>query len=230
LYTSTTKTRKQPLEVSRSVSNSQGRKPAGRHMDDTISPNLKKYLNDLSAGHYEFTRREAAEKLGELSESNEEIVQALIAVESLDSEMSVRNAATRAMQSPVHQSIINQNPEMAQHAVEKWQRAKTLLEQEKANGYIFEFENRRKHERNRNFLSLGSMVIFLGLIAWLETMKMAWLGLFVFFGFFCLQAWQSWLNWRCPACDSSLSNRKASINPLFCSEPLRCPHCGIRLL
>jgi hypothetical protein len=76
-------------------------------MDQSLSPEIKKYIVDLQQGS-SYSRRDAAHKLGELSSSNEEIVVALMIAKVLDNDWEVREVAAESLLAPVHQAIIQQ--------------------------------------------------------------------------------------------------------------------------
>jgi hypothetical protein len=76
-------------------------------MDQSLSPDIKKYLEDLQQGS-SYGRRDAARKLGELSSSNAEIVIALMMAKEEDIHSEVREVAAQSLLAPVHQAIIQQ--------------------------------------------------------------------------------------------------------------------------
>jgi hypothetical protein len=76
---------------------------------EEISPQeVEALLRDLQADSID-TRRAAAERLGKLTTSNPEIVQALIAAKENDAIYAVKKAAEDALRAPVHQEYLAQH-------------------------------------------------------------------------------------------------------------------------
>jgi hypothetical protein len=70
---------------------------------------LDALLSDLKS-LYGDRRKEAVNKLGDLPQSSQRVVEALIVVQNTDYRDDVRQAAAHALQSPVHQEFLRQNP------------------------------------------------------------------------------------------------------------------------
>lgn len=83
------------------------------------SANVDELLRDLQ-GVTAFKRTQAVQQLGKLTESNKQIVEALIITKESDPYDSIREAAAAALLAPAHQAIISQHPEWAMR------KAKTL--------------------------------------------------------------------------------------------------------
>jgi len=204
-------------------------------MKDSISTDLKKTLQDLSTSSFPFTRREAAYKLGQLSISNDEIVQALAAAIALDSNADVRSTALQALQSPVHQAFLKDHPDFIRKATESAAQIQAEEKQRNEEKIMAEYLRRRTRERIYYLILIGgtvtSWVLFLvGLSqGWLKQwMVRAWQVAFI--ASVILIFYLSWRNWRCPACYSWLGGFKFTINAFWSSDIIRCPHCGTRLL
>jgi hypothetical protein len=76
-------------------------------MTSTVSPEqVSRLLTGLS-NPYALRRRDDAKALGRLSESNTDIVKALLAVANTDPDFAVREAARVSLTAPVHQPIVS---------------------------------------------------------------------------------------------------------------------------
>ena len=79
--------------------------------------NVDKLLKDLQ-GTTAFKRGQAARQLGSLTESNEQIVEALIATSESDGYDNIKEAAATALLAPAHQAIISQHFEWSMYLTE----------------------------------------------------------------------------------------------------------------
>jgi hypothetical protein len=76
-------------------------------MASTMSPEqVSRLLTGLS-NPYALRRRDDAKALGRLSESNTDIVKALLTVANIDPDFTVREAARVSLTTPVHQAIVS---------------------------------------------------------------------------------------------------------------------------
>lgn len=80
------------------------------------SNEAEQLLHSLQGGLM-FGRVEAAAKLGKLTESNERIVAALVLARDHDANSKVQAAAAEALQAPVHQAVLNKNPDLVKSIV-----------------------------------------------------------------------------------------------------------------
>lgn len=206
-------------------------------MDNPTPEALDKLLQDLSDSSSEWTRRNAARELGGLPVSNVAIVQALAAAVATDSDPQVRSAAVLALQAPVHQEFIKSNPTLLQQATESAIRSKVQKQQADDSQVMEQFARRVRAEKRAYlvfFLTIIAMFagfVFMisnvdrtamnGLLRLFQVLMFAVAGLFL---------WRSWRNWRCPVCNGWLSSWKARIAPFWIKSPVRCPHCGARLM
>ncbi|MGE5252087.1 MAG: hypothetical protein ACM3QS_17920 [Bacteroidota bacterium] len=95
-----------------------------------------------------------------------------------------------------------------------------------------EFIDRRRHLRRRLLSFLLSLVLMWGVLLlpmdwWIPGSRISAVLVFLYLGY---TLWWFWKNWRCPACDEWLGGWRTGVNPWFSSPPLRCPHCGEKLL
>jgi hypothetical protein len=92
-------------------------------MEQTLSPEIEKLLQDLQAGQtFSAARIAAARKLGQLSASNLPVVNALIAALESDPSPAVRKAAAASLRASVHQEILQQHPDLM-HRVQEIERS-----------------------------------------------------------------------------------------------------------
>ncbi len=205
-------------------------------MQSSIGIDVEQTLDDLASSSFPTVRRAAAHKLGQLTMSSAEIVQALGAADTLDTDAEVRSTAREALQSPVHQDFIQQHPGFLQRAAETAIEQQKNEKAEKESKIIAEFIVRRNHERRNFLIFFGGWIISCGLLFLALDIPSRYLKSLVciyqvaIIAFAILIFGLSWGYWRCPACDGWLGGWKAQVNPWFSSEPLRCPHCGARLL
>lgn len=204
-------------------------------MKDSTPTDLKNTLQDLSTSSFPFIRQEAANKLGQLLISNDDIVQALAAAVALDGDANVRSAALQALQSPVNQAFIKDHPDFIRKVTDAAAQTQAEEKQRNEEKTMTEYLHRRTRERIYYLILFGGMVtsfvLFLaGLIqGWLELwMVRAWQVIFI--AFVILIFYLTWRNWRCPACDSWLGGFTYTINAVWSPATIRCPHCGARLL
>lgn len=78
-------------------------------MSQPLSPEVKQLLQDLQPERPYAGKIEAARKLGELSESDLEIVHALVSALESDPGYQVRKMAAQSLQASVHQEILQQH-------------------------------------------------------------------------------------------------------------------------
>lgn len=74
-------------------------------------------LADLQS-FYAYRRKEAAIKLGTIPVSSRTVIEALIAAKNLDQFDEVRDAAVRALMSPVHQELLREYPDLQAAALQ----------------------------------------------------------------------------------------------------------------
>jgi hypothetical protein len=79
---------------------------------EPLSPDVEERLHMLQHGSLSLARRAAAEVLGKLDTSSPRIVQALVEAGEHDGDHQVRMAAAEALCAPVHQSVLEQHPEL----------------------------------------------------------------------------------------------------------------------
>lgn len=72
-------------------------------------------LQDIHSG-LSFKRRDAADELGHLAESNDDVVIALLVAKESDTNDDVKKAASSALEMPVHQQYLQDHPESIQKA------------------------------------------------------------------------------------------------------------------
>jgi hypothetical protein len=206
-------------------------------MENPTPDDLNQLLQDFSSV-FAGKRLATAMLLGKLPVSNAEIVQALAAAVATDSDPEVRSAAVLALQSPVHQDFIKNNPDLMQQAVESAVRGKTHAQQAEDERITQEFQRLIRREKIAYLAFILSIPAVYGLFILLLVLDVdpkalnvilrivqitiiAAAGLFI---------WRSWQKWRCPNCGSWLGGFKAGVNVFWASSPLRCPHCGAKLL
>lgn len=203
-------------------------------MEEISSTELQNTIQDLSTGSLNFVRLRAANRLGELSVSNGEIVQALAIAVSHDEDANVRTAAMQALLSPAHQAFLKDHPDFFTQVTKT---AGDVKAREKASADIAimdEFSRRRTRERislSVMFVCMAASTILLIVGASQLWMK-DWIvrvWQIVFVGFAVVYGLLSWRNWRCPACDSWLGGFTFTINAFFSADFIRCPKCGVRL-
>lgn len=190
-------------------------------------------LKDLSNSDDPYVRRRAATRLGQLTTTGEEIVRALAAAQTLDTDLGVRMSAGEALQSPVHQAFLQDRPGFAREAVETVARGRAQEQQSRQEQIIEEFMRRRDREQIKSVVFVS--VFTLG---WCLVLVLPYEGVLLLLRAYPvvillgtgLMLWLSWRQWRCPSCDGWLSSWGAVVNPFFSSAPLRCPRCGTRLL
>jgi hypothetical protein len=81
-----------------------------------ISTDIEQLMNDLRDKRFDFERKVAAEEIGKLTYSNIQLASALVTAGNTDSSISVRKAVSVALASPVHQAVLEQNPELKKQA------------------------------------------------------------------------------------------------------------------
>jgi hypothetical protein len=81
-------------------------------MQESELPEIASMLQNLQPENPVQVKKKAAEQLGELEESNREIVQALIAAKELDPSYQVRVQTAESLRQAVHQEILDQYPEL----------------------------------------------------------------------------------------------------------------------
>ncbi|MGE5252088.1 MAG: HEAT repeat domain-containing protein [Bacteroidota bacterium] len=201
-------------------------------MQSSTPVELKKTLEDLGESPFTFQRREAAHALGHVHETSEEILRALIAAETLDSDPAVRSAAAQSLQEGVHRAFLEAHPDFTAEAAALAERNQKERQRTEEEGLIDDFIERRGRLRRR---LLGFALVF---VVWWWTFLLPFdlvlpayiMGSVLVLLYLGYVFWWSWKNWRCPACDSWLGGWKAQVNPWFSSPPLRCPYCGEKLL
>ncbi len=205
-------------------------------MQESTSTEIKKMLGNLSTSVSPYERQRAAEQLGGLSTTSEEIVQALAIAQDFDKDVKVRRAARQALEQTVNQAFIRDNPDFLQKVIklaEQTHAQEQRIEQAKITD---EFLRRRGRERRRTLLLVGSFMVWSFFFVWgvIRSVSMMeqllcpfQIGFILIVG---LVFWFSWHNWRCPACDSWLGGWTVQINPVWSPETIRCPHCGTKLL
>ena len=95
--------------------------------------NVDKLLKDLQSTTAFNKRREAAQQLGKLTKSDEQIVESLIAIRESDGPDYIREVTETVLLAPVHQAIINQHPEWAMYLTENLTQA---LKEKKAQFHL----------------------------------------------------------------------------------------------
>jgi hypothetical protein len=204
-------------------------------MEEHTSTDLKILLQNLSESLLDYKRYNAAVKLGELTESSEEIVRILAVAAALDRDADVRSVAMQALQSPVHQAFLKDHPDLIQeatHSAMEGRERERRAEEQKING---EFLRRRTRARIHSMALLGSPFVFSILIVvgldqgWVDRSSFC-VWQFVFIAFVILIALIARRNWRCPACESQLTRPGFTINPMMSPDIVHCPQCGKRLL
>ena len=86
-------------------------------LEQPVPAEAEQPLQDLREGLSAYVRKDAVKALGALTESNERIVAALIMARETDKHDIVRTEAVEALLSPVHQAILQQNPEWVSQVV-----------------------------------------------------------------------------------------------------------------
>lgn len=203
-------------------------------MQDPVSPDLMKTLRDLESS-FPGRRLDAIHKLADLGFSNDEIIRSLSSMIAKDEDPQVRQAAMQALQNPVHQEKIRAKPELLTVNIVSTMQEKEEADAEKNEAVIAAFLKRRSKERllyGCYFLALIlyvviSIILMSAYHLQREDLRCSWVILVLLAG---LVMYLSWRNWRCPNCDSWLGGWKASVNPWWASAPLKCPHCGSKLL
>lgn len=203
-------------------------------MKDSAAIDVEKICQELSTSGFPHVRREAAIRLGQLSFSNDEIVQALVTAVELDNKPDVKSAALQALQAPVHQAFLKDHPDFIQKASESVAKRRTEEQRTDDEKYRSEYLRRRTRVRFYYLLFFCGMFLFYGLIPIMAIQN--WLALWI------IHAWQVvyllfvapifyliWRRWRCPACEAWLGGFSFSINALLPAESLHCPNCGTRL-
>ena len=185
-------------------------------------------LHQLHHGRFAFARVRAAERLGQLSTSDESIVAALLASQAEDSAPVVRQAASLALSAAPHQAVLAHSAAQVDTAVAQARPALRGKQNEIATRVKTEFARRRRRE-------LTSTLIFaLVIVAWLASLFLRFsalvqIGYVLVMGMLAITFVFTRLNWKCPACEGNLSGRSANVSAVFCPSPLACPHCGTRL-
>jgi hypothetical protein len=93
----------------------------GSYIMQQTEPNVDRQLKALQSGSF-FERRKAAEELGALSTTSQQIVDALIQTLSNDSDPAVRNAAASALHQPVHAAFVQADPTRSKNVADAIQR------------------------------------------------------------------------------------------------------------
>lgn len=106
---------------------------------------VEKLLRDLQSSSAS-TRLEAAHQLGSLDISSPRIVQALIAAQESDSSSTVRWYAADALRADVHQSVLEQHPDLKRRAETAIEQAMTHRER-RAETAIEQAATRRERQR-----------------------------------------------------------------------------------
>ena len=81
---------------------------------DTLPTSVQHLLDSLLHGGLVYTRKEAAEKLAQLDDSDVRIVAALLATSEMDSSPDVRRAAAQALSTAPHQTIFAKYRDLAE--------------------------------------------------------------------------------------------------------------------
>jgi hypothetical protein len=200
-------------------------------MEDLNPEDIQQALRALSTGVLFFDRATAVRKLGGLSFTNQNIVQALAAAQVLDEHANVREMAGEALQAPVHQEFIKEHPGLISQAVEAAKNMRQQREQAEESRLMEEFLRRRDRQRTRNLLLSAAVLFYFVIVIVLIEYEWSYpLATVIFFAFMGGLLWLSWRDYRCPSCDGSLGGFKAQVNPFFSTSPTWCPHCGKRLL
>lgn len=87
---------------------------------DTGAEDIDALLADLQS-LYAYRRKEAVIKLGRIPVSSRRVIEALIAAKNLDQFDEVRDAAVRALMSPVHQEFLQEHPDLQAAALQSRQ-------------------------------------------------------------------------------------------------------------
>jgi hypothetical protein len=109
-------------------------------MDESLTDNTKRLLEDLKQGPLAYDRRKAAEELGKSPDSNEDVVRALVVAETSDPDTGVRETAAQALFGAAHVAAIQSNRDLAEwkRATEQIARQRTANEAIKASRTWFE--------------------------------------------------------------------------------------------
>jgi hypothetical protein len=169
--------------------------------------------------------------------TSEEIVKALAIATTRDADFDVRGAALFALQAPVHQAFLQDRPDFLARVAESAMRTEAQMQLEEEDKYVDEFRRRLSRERRNYLIFFVCLIASLALMIFLlsnshrqgynPVLCIFQVGVYSLAGLFIFISWRSW---RCPACDSWLSGFKAGINPFFASPPIKCPHCGKKLM
>ena len=90
--------------------------PTTHGLDAGPSSVQQNLLHELKDGSLSYTRIDAANQLGALTESNEQIITALMAARAADDDPDVRAAAARALEAPAHRAVKQQLPDASSKA------------------------------------------------------------------------------------------------------------------
>jgi len=185
-------------------------------------------IYELLQGSLGFVRRQAAETIGGLSESNERIVGALLMAQSADQDIHVQQAATEALQASPHKAILDGNPARIREVVESIRKEQQLAQAEVVLDAMRQFAKRREHVLK---ISLGAVALLVVavLLAFINDSTIRAVSGLTYIVTFIASVELARKVWRCPVCDSPLATRSTQIDPFFCPEPLACPHCATRL-
>jgi hypothetical protein len=84
-------------------------------------PNTDRLLNALQNGSF-FERRKAAEELGSISATSQQIVGALLNAVSNDADPAVKDAAASALHQPAHAAFVQADPALSKNVADAVQR------------------------------------------------------------------------------------------------------------
>ncbi len=142
-----------------------GRSHLGKTMNRNSALSPDALINELLTGSLHFTRRDAAEKLRTLSDSNPQIVSALIAAREADDHLEVRQAAEEALRAASHERVLWLNRDQV---------TTLIAAQKERQFHAFErskVELTRKQKILPILLSAIYLVVFIGIYRYLEQRR-----------------------------------------------------------
>lgn len=176
------------------------------------TPQVDEWLVALQLGD-SMTRVQAAEALGALDASSEEIVAALLAARVADSDEEVKRAAADALQAPAHLEILRQNQGL------RWKLAVEAMEADRRPAHSPEFSDPGSVlygtsqdvwlEIGVSALGgLGSTLVWLGLILWFALSGRWWFSVAILGGVLYVAGrplYDEYLRRKCPECHRPLA-------------------------
>lgn len=120
-------------------------------------------IRDISEGGLSYQRRDAANALGKLEESSEDIVMALLVAKESDTNIDVRQAAAAALEAPVHQRYIQAHPEVVQNAKATVVSLETQCAQAESRERVRERDREVLRRLGVSFTVLGGLALILRL-------------------------------------------------------------------